>query len=72
MKYAIVHKRSAEEAGLRIDFHVQNPDKSKIILNENELRKLGDPTSSAKRLGGELVNRKELKILMNSKVWQNK
>ena len=44
----------------------------KIILNENELRMLGDATVIAKRLGGELVGRKELNNLINSEVWQSK
>lgn len=72
MKYAIVNKRSAESAGIRVTLHRQNPDMTKIILNENELRMLGDATVIAKRLGGELVGRKELNNLINSEVWQSK
>lgn len=72
MKYAIINKRSAETAGFRINLHRQNPDKTKIIVNENELRIIGDPGVWAKKLGGELVSRKELNNLINSEVWQNK
>ena len=72
MKYAIVNKRSAEASGIMVNLHRQNPAKTKIILNENELRMLGDATVIAKRLGGELVGRDELINLINSELWQNK
>ena len=72
MKYAIVNKRSAEASGISVNLHRQNTDKTKIILNENELRKMGDPATVAKKLGGELVSVKELNNLINSEVWLNK
>jgi hypothetical protein len=72
MKYAIVNKKRAESYGIRIHLHRLNPSKTKMIVNENELRHLGDPDVWAVNLGGKLVSRAELNNLINSEVWQNK
>lgn len=72
MKYAIVHKKSAESAGIDVRYSMHSADKTKVILNENELRIKGDPEAVAKKLGGTLVNRSQLNNLMNSEIWQNK
>ncbi len=51
---------------------MHSADKTKVILNENELRVKGYPEAVAKKLGGILVNRSQLNNLMNSEIWQNK
>lgn len=69
MKYAIVNTVRAEENGLKKAYHVLSNDEKSMIVNENELRVMGDPDKEAKKLGGELMSRKELNNIINSEIW---
>lgn len=69
MRYAIVNTSKAEEHGLKKAYHVLSNDKKSMIVNENELRVLGDADKEAKRLGGKLMSRKELNNIINSEIW---
>lgn len=69
MRYAIVNTSKAEEHGFKKAYHVLSNDKKSMIVNENELRVLGDADKEAKRLGGKLMSRKELNNIINSEIW---
>lgn len=72
MRYAVVDAKKAEMEGMKKAYHVLNHDKTKMIVNENELKKLGDPQQEAKKLSGELISRKELNNIINSEIWHKK
>lgn len=67
MKYAIISTEKAREAGINPLFHRTNKAGTEIIVNENELLKLGKPLgldnlSMAEQLGGDkLLGRKEMR-----------
>lgn len=67
MKYAIISTEKAREAGINPLFHRTNKAGNEIIVNENELLKLGKPLgldnkSMAEQLGGDgLLSRKEMR-----------
>lgn len=69
MKYAIVNTMDAVKAGIKTEHHVLSPTKSRMIVNENELRYLGDPKKKARELGGDLVSRQQLTEQINSEAW---
>lgn len=72
MRYAVVETKKAENIGIRREYHRLNSDKSRMVVNENELKYEGDPEELAKQLGSKLITRTELDIIMNSKAWQLK
>lgn len=57
MRYALIDIDTAEKAGFLSVLHTT--DAGKMILNENELSKLGDPSEVAEQLGGKLMSRTE-------------
>lgn len=69
MKYAIVDTRRAGTHGIKSEYHRLSSDKSRMIVNENELRYRGDPETLAEELGGELITREELNSIMNNDLW---
>lgn len=69
MKYAIVDTEKARIAGIKEEYHLLSDDKRYIVVNENELKKMGDPVREARKLGGELVDLRTLKTTLNSTTW---
>lgn len=69
MKYAAVDTEKAVARGFKEEYHVLTHDKTRMIVNENELKTLGDPQKQARRLGGELISRKELNVILKSEIW---
>jgi hypothetical protein len=72
MRYAVVYTQDAIKAGFNIDYHRLSADKVKMILNENELRPLGNADEIAKEMGGKLISRQQLNDLINSETWEIK
>lgn len=69
MRYAIINREKGELAGMKEEYHLLSEDKRHIVVNENELKMLGEPEMEARKLGGELVDLKTLKTILNSTTW---
>lgn len=69
MKYAVVDTNKAVASGLKEEYHILSHDRTRMIVNENELATLGEPEKQARRLGGELIGRKELNVTLKSEIW---
>jgi len=65
MKYAIVDKNKAVAEGIKEDYHLVSNDNKKMVVNENEIRVLKNAT----KLGVKLIDRRELKTILNSDTW---
>jgi hypothetical protein len=61
MKYCIGDLKICRDYGFRDDFHSVNEKKGKMVLNENELRRVDeDIEKAAKIVGGEILTLSQL------------
>lgn len=69
MKYAIVKVSLAEKRGIKDRARIKSADQKLMIMNENELKLYGDPSTVATDLGGELTDRVGLNKIIHSRSW---
>jgi hypothetical protein len=72
MKYSVVKSSIAERHGVKLAYHNLSADKTRVVVNENELRRVNtDIEKAASMMGGEVLSLEELKsyILNSDNKW---
>lgn len=70
MKYSIVNTDAAEIRGIKREYHNVNAKKDKMVVNENELRKVDENISKAAALlGGDILTYPQL--CEQVKIWND-